>query len=343
MPNPGRLGMLEDTSKGILTLFLWSFVPGFFASVVLEQYYKLRYSNSAARPKKGTPKYRKHYIGAYTTVMMIYFAYCVGQSVYDLPPNYYQKIGIQRLNVDTDLKSRFRSLVMILHPDKVPNADPQAFLEVKHFYETLENKDLRVAYETFGEGVLNSAASSSQRNKNARIRLRDVFESAFINWAVYYIGSLLVLLTLSFISRSAGIYWRLVGLLLCASVELYAMTSPHQTVAFDFSAFYFGPFSFLSKLTVYEKLVIFKSIVINFSMVVTQLLGLYNPPAKPVSEEILEITKALELTVNGPLKSLIENDKAEVSEVLEKDEILAKKFRNSLGKFIAQMEKDRAV
>lgn len=331
--------MIEDTSKGLLGLFLWSFVPNFFSSILLNQYHKIRYPNPSTRPKKGTPKYRKHYISAYSTVMFAYFAYCVGQSLYDLPTNYYRKIGIDRLRVEQDLKGRFRTLVMQLHPDKVPNADPAKFLEVKHTYEALENLEARTAYEIYGEQVLNSSSASSKKNKNTRINLRDIFESAFINWIVYYSGSLIILLILALMSRTTGIYWRLVGLLLCASVELYTMTSPSYTLSLDSSLKIFGLEYFLSPFTVHEKIMIFKSIIINLSMVATQLLNLYEKPAKPVAEEILELTKELEKMISGPLKGLSEDSIAEIGEVLEKDEVMAKNFKNSIGKFISKQEK----
>lgn len=324
--------MIEDTSKGLFNLFLWSVVPKFFASFVLNQYYKLSYPSAASRPKPGSSKFRKHFVLAYSAVMVVYFAYCVGQTVYDLPVSYYERMGILRKNADTDLKSRYRSLVLKLHPDKNPGADPEKFQEIKQVYDVLENADLRTAYEVFGETVIQSTGKSSKKNKNMRHVLRDYFETAFLNWSVANIGSLIMLIIMSLISKNSGMYWRITGLLFSACLELYVMVSPDSSLEFDKAYSVLG----LKKYTVHEKLIIFRSVIVNLSIIITQLLSLLETPEKPEQEELLELAKGIDAMVSGPLSRFAADDKAEVSEVLEKDDNVAKVFKQSLGKFLSR-------
>lgn len=325
--------MIEDTSKELLSLFLWSFVPSFLTNIVLNQYYRLRYNSEASRPRKGSEKYRKHYLVAYTSVMMCYFAYCLGQAIYDLPENYYTKIGIHRMKADIQLKPRFRSLVMQLHPDKAPNADPEKFLEIKQIYEVLENNEMRISYEAFGEAALNSATKSSKRNKNSRITLKDLFEASLMNWIVYYVGSSLVLLLMSIILRKSGIYWRLTGVLLCAASELYVMTRPRIAVDLDLKAASFGIFP---QFTVHEKLIIMKNIVVNLSMLFTQLLSISEEPVKTLMEEMTQSSKDIHKMVSGPLSELADDQISEISELIEKNELFGARLKTSLGKFTSQ-------
>lgn len=262
--------------------------------------------------------------------MMCYFAYCLGQVIYDIPENYYTKFQIKRVKHSSDLKPRFRSLVMQLHPDKAPNADPQRFLEVKQIYETLENSEMRMSYEAFGEAAVNSAAKSSKKSKNSRMTIKDLFEAALMNWTVYYVGSTLVLLIMSVIMRNSGIYWRLTGVLLCAACELYVITRPGFVLDQDMKLAALGIFP---QFTVHEKLVILKTIVVNLSMLITQLLSLSDEPVKTIVEEINQASKELHAMISGPVSELADDQIAEIAEVVEKDGQFGSRLKSSLGKF----------
>lgn len=329
--------MIEDTSRAFIGLFLWSIVPGFFANLVLGQYYKLKFPDARNRPKKGTPKFRKNYIQAYMLVMMAYFAYCVGQAIYDLPQNYYQRLAISRPAVERELKPRYRSLVMQLHPDKAPNADPQLFLEVKNMYENLENAGVRTAYEIYGEAVLNAAESSSKKS-NRRPSPKEFFDTAFMRWGIFHGGSICVLLLMAGLSKGGGAYWRLTGLLLSASVELYALTRPSAVLALDRWVGSFGLNRLLGQFTIHEKVTVFKSIVVNLAIVITQLISINKDPVRPVNEEILEVAKQLDELTSGSLQGIADDEAAVVAEVLDKDPALATRFNGSISKLLSELE-----
>ena len=301
----------------------------------------MRYPQTGSRPIKGSSRYRRHYEVAYSLVLVAYFSYCVGQTLYDMPKNYYSRIGVQRLRVDEDLKSCFKTLVRQYHPDKAPNSDPQVFLEIKQAYEILDSEKLRVAYEIFGESVIIDYSQSSLKSKNIKsASLHDFFDSAFLSWSIYNLGSLGILIFLYITSSNPGNFWRILGLSLCATVELYSITRPAYVLTIDRSIKVYGYQRFLGAFSVNEKMKIFKCIIINLSIVLTQFLSLKNPPSKTQNQEITEISRRIHDLATGPLKDIGQRSTREVRMFAKDDESMQQNLKNAIGKVMNQIEAD---
>ncbi len=330
--------MIEETSKGLVGILLWSVLPGFFSRILIQQYYNYRHPNPSSRPKKGSEKYRKHYLIAFFTVMSAYFAYSVGQTIHDIPENFYSKIRVNRVYSDTQLKQQFRILVLQLHPDKNPNQDPQIFLEIKNVYETLNNIELRSGYEVYGAEVLSSASTNSSKAKNSKISLKDMAETAVMNWLIYYLGALIVLLLVSLVNRNTGTYWRLIGLLYSASFELWVLTRPQFVFSVEQYLWKFFLYErVFGSYTVHEKVIVMKSIILNLTMVVTQLLSLYDVPKKTFNEELEDLTSNLETTITGPLKEFISEGHTETVDTINHDEESKSRFKEKLQTFLTEV------
>src|ERR1700733_3863290 len=111
---------------GVWNMILWSFVPSFITSFLLNQYYS-RFCKQADRPHNKSVKYRRHYRRLYIAVICLYFAYCVRNCVIRLEPNYYKQFGIHRTRVESDLKPKFRQYAKSQHPDKAVGSDSGIF------------------------------------------------------------------------------------------------------------------------------------------------------------------------------------------------------------------------
>ncbi len=63
-------------------------------------------------------------------------------------PNYYHILGVDETSTEEAIKSRYRSMAKLLHPDnnKSPRADVQ-FKELQEAYAVLSNYELRVEHD----------------------------------------------------------------------------------------------------------------------------------------------------------------------------------------------------
>lgn len=85
--------------------------------------------------------------------------YTIYESNYDLrsSPSFYTELGIPISASEREIKSRFRRLAAMHHPDKVTNGDSDAsafFIHLKMASDTLHDTAKRFAYERFGPDVV---------------------------------------------------------------------------------------------------------------------------------------------------------------------------------------------
>ncbi len=89
--------------------------------------------------------------------MATYLLYTIYEANYDLrsAPSFYTELGIPVTATDREIKSRFRRLAALHHPDKVGGASDAAFfIHLKTASDTLQDAAKRYAYERFGPVML---------------------------------------------------------------------------------------------------------------------------------------------------------------------------------------------
>jgi hypothetical protein len=245
-------------------------------------------------------------------------------------------MGISRLNAETELKPRFRNLMMSLHPDKVPDADPQKFLEIKQIYEVLENKDLRSCYEVFGEDIMRMANESSKKNTHSRFfQIRDYLENAFIHWGVYYVGSIGVLLLMSFFSMNIGLFWRVVGMLSIGALELFIICRFDIWNNFTFPDRLF----FIANFTVHEKVLILRSIVTNGLLVFSHFLNFSFEKPKDLATEKRALLEGIHQILTRPIHVQVDDLLNEIRTSFKDEPELQKRLLNSLQMFSSGINK----
>ena len=69
--------------------------------------------------------------------------------------NYYEILGVDRKATEADIKSAYRKLVKMYHPDLHPNDANAAakFKEVNEAYEVLSDTQKRAQYDQFGHAA----------------------------------------------------------------------------------------------------------------------------------------------------------------------------------------------
>lgn len=166
---------------------------------------------------------------------MIYLLYTIYEADYWIRQNgdFFQTLGI---SLDTDekrIRSRFRRLAAIHHPDKVANDDPAAvqsadahFVLLKSAQDTLTDPVKRFAYLRFGPDII-------QWQQCATIKdyiLRGLQVSAGPLWA----GSLFFMTVLALTGYfSRGKYWRYIMYVGLVILECHIITRPHGNPILD--------------------------------------------------------------------------------------------------------------
>lgn len=97
--------------------------------------------------------------------------------------DYYEILGVARTATDADLKSAFRKLAMVHHPDKNPgNAEAEAkFKELNEAYQILSDGQKRSAYDRFGHGAFEQGGGGGGGGFNGDFgaSMSDIFEDLF--------------------------------------------------------------------------------------------------------------------------------------------------------------------
>ncbi|ATY64010.1 membrane associated [Cordyceps militaris] len=148
-----------------LSLIGWAFLPGIATSIIQSIYYGLTVRAGDPKPASGSPRYTSHRNTIHILVVATYLLYTIYEAHYDLrsAPSFYTELGIPVTAVDRDIKSRFRRLAALHHPDKMGaaaggggTADGSAafFIHLKTASDTLQDAAKRYAYERFGPSML---------------------------------------------------------------------------------------------------------------------------------------------------------------------------------------------
>ncbi|MDG6100410.1 J domain-containing protein, partial [Alteromonas sp. ZYF713] len=67
-------------------------------------------------------------------------------SIINSPPSLYEILGISNGATETEIKTAYRRLARISHPD-VKNCSGEEFIKIHSAYSTLSDPDKRVAYD----------------------------------------------------------------------------------------------------------------------------------------------------------------------------------------------------
>ncbi|KAM3521724.1 hypothetical protein MY4038_008927 [Beauveria bassiana] len=144
-----------------LSIVGWAFLPGIATSWIQTIYYGLTIRAGDPKPAPGSARHTSHRNTIHILVVASYLLYTIFEANYDLrsAPSFYTELGIPVTAADRDIKSRFRRLAALHHPDKLgPGGDADAssafFMHLKTASDTLQDAAKRYAYERFGPAML---------------------------------------------------------------------------------------------------------------------------------------------------------------------------------------------
>lgn len=187
-------------------------------------YYGIMIRAGDPKPQPGTERYNNHRRRIHITVVAAYLLYTVYEAHHDISRNqdYYRLLGVSQSATEREIKSRFRRLAAVYHPDKVaPSAASDDFFRLlKTAQDVLLNPAARFAYDRFGPSI------HEWRNCTT---IRDYLSVGIQQTIPYYGAGAIFMYILGLLGYLQwGTYWRWLTLVSLAVAECAIVTRPHM-------------------------------------------------------------------------------------------------------------------
>lgn len=189
-------------------------------------YYGLIIPAGSPKPAPQSPRFMRDRRVIHMLVVAIYLVYTIYEADYEIrrASNFYTDLGVLPNAADREIKSRFRRLAALHHPDKAGanggGDDTGYFMHLKLASETLHDAARRFAYERFGPDVIKWQRCKTIRDYVSRGVLQGVLPHYAVAAATIYVLGL-------FGYMEFGKFYRWLILLSLCTFELYAVTRPH--------------------------------------------------------------------------------------------------------------------
>ncbi|KAI1331889.1 hypothetical protein F5Y16DRAFT_246680 [Xylariaceae sp. FL0255] len=226
-------------STNALSLLGWMFLPSLVSGWVQSIYYGLTIRAGDPRPPPQSARFQQHRRRIHTLVIVIYLLYTIYEADWELrrAGTFYGDLGVPFGASERDIKSRFRRLAALHHPDKVSHNDGGAgagnggggvgsgsesfFIHLKLASDTLTDAAKRFAYERFGADVTTNGWRNCASVKDYVVQ--GLQTQVLPHYAVAAAG----LYGLGFLGYlETGRYWRWVSLVVLCAFEAHAVTRP---------------------------------------------------------------------------------------------------------------------
>ena len=188
-------------------------------------YYGVTIRAGDPKPAPGSPRHASHRRVINILVVAAYLAYTIYEADHDLrtASSFYEDLGVPFDATDRDVKSRFRRLAALHHPDKA-GADAQDdvaryFIHLKLASDTLMDAARRFAYERFGPDVVDWQKCVTVRDYVNRGVLSGILPHYGVATATAYVLGL-------FGYMEFGKFYRWLILVTLCIFEVHAVTRP---------------------------------------------------------------------------------------------------------------------
>ncbi|KAI2473248.1 hypothetical protein F4781DRAFT_227334 [Annulohypoxylon bovei var. microspora] len=213
-------------SNNVLSLLGWTFLPNLVTGWVQSIYYGITIRAGDRKPAPGTPRHAEHRRRIHILVVALYLLYTIYEADYEMrrTSDYYADLGVPFSASERDIKSRFRRLAALHHPDKLMSSggtdgsEADFFMHLKTASDTLVDPARRFAYERFGPDVVSWKNCVTVRDYVVRGAQVVIPYYGFAAVVMYVLGLLGYL--------DWGRYWRWLTLVMLCVFELHTVTRP---------------------------------------------------------------------------------------------------------------------
>ncbi|KAF7545702.1 hypothetical protein G7Z17_g8977 [Cylindrodendrum hubeiense] len=292
--------------SGYLSMLGWAFLPGLATSWIQTLYYGITIRAGDPKPAPGSARFNTHRRVIHILVIATYLLYTIYEADYDQrrEPSYYADLGVSFTSHDREIKSRFRRLAALHHPDKVGSDAPDSavfFMHLKQASDTLQDTAKRFAYERFGPEIARWSKCITVKDFVSRGVISGILPHYGVAAASIYILGL-------FGYMEFGKYYRWLILLTLCTFELHTVTRP------DFPTFVTGINAILTRVTTHHPYLPFQIISLARKLTITVYIAL------------AQIGPLLAVHFGGDQKAAAENEEKAVQQNLDRLEAFVKQL-----------------
>ncbi|PGH06260.1 hypothetical protein GX51_02457 [Blastomyces parvus] len=257
--------MAGNALSTVLSYAGWAFLPRYATSFLQNLYYRITIRAGDPHPSPSSPRYARHYRRIYNVVVTSYLLYTLYETYHKLRAegDFYQLLGVLPTDNDRTIKSRFRRLAALHHPDKRQSQQyilasdgggyesPDAlFLRLRLAQDTLLDPVRRFAYDRFGQEVVEGSKAKTM-GEFLFVGLRALLPQ--------YLGGFIMMVLMNLFWFSGwGRYWRFYTFFALLTLELALLTHENGTfmpasyipswlsTLLDLDTFYLLPFQTLA-------------------------------------------------------------------------------------------------
>ncbi|RFU26238.1 hypothetical protein B7463_g10100, partial [Scytalidium lignicola] len=209
--------------SNLLSLAGWAFLPNLVTGWIQSVWYGVSIRAGEPKPQPGSPRHIKDRQRIHIVVVSAYLLYTIYEADWNIrrAGDFYQDLGVPHSATDREIKSKFRRLAAIHHPDKVAsNPGSEAyFVHLKLAQDTLLSPAKRFVYERFGPSMLDWQRCSS---------IKDYLMVGLQLTLLYYGAAAIAMYGLGLLGYLEwGKYWRWLIMLTLCIFELHTISRPY--------------------------------------------------------------------------------------------------------------------
>ena len=187
-------------------------------------YYGLTIRAGDPKPAPGSARFNSHRRIIHMLVVAAYLLYTIYEADHDIrrASSFYYDLGVTPESTEKEIKSRFRRLAALHHPDKAgADAGDAAsyFIHLKLASETLQDAAKRFAYERFGPDIVRWQKCVTVKDYVTRGVLSGILPHYGVAVATIYIMGL-------FGYMDFGKFYRWLIIISLCTFEIHAVTRP---------------------------------------------------------------------------------------------------------------------
>ncbi|KKZ67730.1 hypothetical protein EMCG_06597 [[Emmonsia] crescens] len=230
--------MAGDAVSTVLSYAGWAFLPRYVTSFLQNIYYRITIRAGEPHPAPSSSQYARHHRRIYIVVVTSYLLYTLYETYHKLRAegDFYQLLGVLPTSNDRTIKSRFRRLAALHHPDKRQGQQQQQFInndgdaygssdelfvQLRLAQDTLLDPVKRFAYDRFGQEVVEGSKAKT---------MSEFLFTGLRALLPQYLGGFVMMMLMNLFWFSAwGRYWRFYTFFALLTLELALLTHQNGT------------------------------------------------------------------------------------------------------------------
>ncbi|RKF72711.1 putative membrane associated chaperone [Golovinomyces cichoracearum] len=208
----------------IFSLIGWRYLPDIVTGWIQGIYYSLITRAGEPKPLPGSSRYNRDRRRIYIATISIYLIFTIYEADWEIrrEGDFYQDLRLAQTATDREIKSRFRRLAALHHPDKVgtrSTSSERYFVQLKLAQDILLDPVKRFAYERFGPAMLEWERCSTKR---------EYLGQGFFTELPRYLAAALGMYFFEYLGYvNTGNFWRWFAFVSLGLFELRTLSSPY--------------------------------------------------------------------------------------------------------------------